>query len=114
MRFYDVNFGEVLVDGVDIRKLDVTYLRRKMGLVMQEPTLFNYTIKENVLYGNQTASNDEIMNACQVANCRIFIESDDLQYAVDDDVKSLNTAMQSEVYKTKLIEKIGQQAFDEK
>jgi ABC-type multidrug transport system fused ATPase/permease subunit len=64
MRFYDVNFGEVLVDGVDIRKLDVTYLRRKMGLVMQEPTLFNYTIKENVLYGNQTASNDEIMNAC--------------------------------------------------
>jgi ATP-binding cassette subfamily C protein len=64
MRFYDVNFGEVLVDGVDIRKLDVTYLRRKMGLVMQEPTLFNYTIKENVLYGNQTASNEEITNAC--------------------------------------------------
>jgi ABC-type multidrug transport system fused ATPase/permease subunit len=64
LRFYDVNFGEVLVDGVDIRKLDVTYLRRKMGLVMQEPTLFNYTIKENVLYGNQTASNEEITNAC--------------------------------------------------
>jgi ATP-binding cassette subfamily B protein len=34
MRFYDVNFGEILVDGVDIRKLDVTHLRRKMGLVM--------------------------------------------------------------------------------
>ena len=45
-----------------------------MGLVMQEPTLFNYSIKDNVLYGNQFASNQEIVSACNVANARDFIE----------------------------------------
>jgi len=44
LRFYDVNEGRILVDGVDIREWDITSLRKAMGLVMQEPTLFNYTI----------------------------------------------------------------------
>ena len=46
-----------------------------MGLVMQEPTLFNYTIKENILYGLDTASNDEIREAAVSANAIEFIES---------------------------------------
>jgi ABC-type multidrug transport system fused ATPase/permease subunit len=57
MRFYDPDFGSVLIDDVDIKEYDITLLRAKMGLVMQEPTLFNYSLKENILYGNQKASN---------------------------------------------------------
>lgn len=51
MRFYDADFGQILIDGVDVKKYNIRELRQRMGLVMQEPTLFNYTIKENVLYG---------------------------------------------------------------
>lgn len=57
MRFYDPEFGAVLIDGVDVRSYDLPQLRMKMGLVMQEPTLFNYSVKENILYGNSHASN---------------------------------------------------------
>jgi len=70
-----------------------------MGLVMQEPTLFNYSIKENVLYGNQRASNTEILNSCEIANARVFIENDDLEHAVEDNVKSLKAAMESPEFK---------------
>lgn len=52
LRFYDPDFGEVLIDGVDIKEYNLKELRKRMGLVMQEPTLFNYTIKENILYGD--------------------------------------------------------------
>ena len=45
---------------------------------MQEPTLFNYSVKENILYGNMTASNQEIINAAEIANARDFVESDTL------------------------------------
>ena len=48
-----------------------------MGLVMQEPTLFNYTIKENILYGKATAYNDEILEAAKAANALEFIQGDD-------------------------------------
>lgn len=57
MRFYEPNFGEILIDGVDIKEYSVKSLRESMGLVMQEPTLFNYTIRENIIYGNGKASN---------------------------------------------------------
>lgn len=52
LRFYDVNHGEVLINGENIKDYDVQDLRLKMGLVMQEPTLFNYSVHENILYGN--------------------------------------------------------------
>jgi ABC-type multidrug transport system fused ATPase/permease subunit len=51
LRFYDVNEGRILVDGVDVREWDLHSLRKAMGLVMQEPTLFNYSVAENILYG---------------------------------------------------------------
>ena len=57
LRFYDVDQGRILIDGKDIKDYDVGELRRMMGLVMQEPTLFNYTIAENILYGDQNAYN---------------------------------------------------------
>lgn len=70
MRFYDPEFGSVLVDGIDVRNYNISELRERIGLVMQEPTLFNYSIKENVLYGNPSASNSEIVDAVEVANAR--------------------------------------------
>jgi len=57
LRFYDVTEGKILVDGVDVREWDIISLRKAMGLVMQEPTLFNYTISENILYGKSDAKN---------------------------------------------------------
>lgn len=57
LRFYDVNEGRILIDGIDVRNYDLVSLRKAMGLVMQEPTLFNYTIAENVLYGDPDATN---------------------------------------------------------
>ena len=78
MRFYDPEFGCVLIDGIDAREYNINDLRGRLGLVMQEPTLFNYTLRENVLYGKLDASNDEIDAACKAANCLEFIESDDL------------------------------------
>ena len=112
MRFYDVDFGHVLIDGIDIKKYNIRELRQRMGLVMQEPTLFNYTIKENVLYGKQDVSNEEIINACQISNARVFIESDELEAAVEDDVCSLKVAMEDIVYKQELIQNIGQEAYN--
>jgi ABC-type multidrug transport system fused ATPase/permease subunit len=51
MRFYDIDQGEILIDGVNIKDYNLAVLRKMMGLVMQEPTLFNYTIYENIMYG---------------------------------------------------------------
>ena len=50
-----------------------------MGLVQQEPTLFNYTVKENILYGNMKASNSQIKDAAEIANATEFIESQTLE-----------------------------------
>ena len=55
-----------------------------MGLVMQEPTLFNYTIKENILYGEDQAKDSQIVAAAKIANALEFIESQDLNLAFDD------------------------------
>jgi ATP-binding cassette subfamily B (MDR/TAP) protein 1 len=60
MRFYEPDFGEVFVDGTNVKDYDIASLRARMGLVMQEPTLFNYSISENLLYGKKDASNQEI------------------------------------------------------
>mmetsp|Transcript_42048 Transcript_42048/g.30261 ORF Transcript_42048/g.30261 Transcript_42048/m.30261 type:complete len:140 (-) Transcript_42048:459-878(-) len=66
-----------------------------MGLVMQEPTLFNYSIKENILYGNPNATNSEIKKAADIANAREFIESQELVDSYDDNANSLLSAMET-------------------
>jgi len=89
MRFYDPDHGQILIDDVDIREFDAQELRRYMGIVMQEPTLFNYTIKENILYGDTQALNSEIMESAEVANAKDFIESSQLSEMVDDTPEAL-------------------------
>ena len=63
LRFYDVDEGLILIDGVNIKEWDLPSLRKAMGLVQQEPTLFNYTVAENILYGETYAKNSEIRAA---------------------------------------------------
>jgi ABC-type multidrug transport system fused ATPase/permease subunit len=75
LRFYDPDQGQVLIDGVNVKEYNLKQLRARMGLVMQEPTLFNYTIKENILYGNSYAKDSEIREAAKIANAIEFIES---------------------------------------
>jgi len=60
MRFYDVDYGEILVDGVNIQEYDLHSLRTAISMVMQEPIIFNYSILENVLYGKINATNSEV------------------------------------------------------
>ena len=60
LRLYDLSAGSLLIDGVDIRDYNVRELRRQIGIVMQEPLLFNTTIKENILYGNDQADDPKV------------------------------------------------------
>jgi ATP-binding cassette subfamily B protein len=72
-RFYDVTDGQILIDGNDIRDYDVKWLRRQIGMVLQEPYLFHGTIAENIRYGNPAAGYDEIIRAAKAANAHDFI-----------------------------------------
>ena len=74
-RFYDVAKGAILVDGVDIRKASISSLRKQIAIVTQEPILFNDTVRNNVAYGNQNASQKEIENAVKAAYAYDFIQS---------------------------------------
>jgi len=73
MRFYDVTQGAILLDGKDLRDLPLVYVREQMGLVQQEPFLFNGTVKENIAYGNLTASQAEIEEVARIARAHEFI-----------------------------------------
>ncbi|CAH1437658.1 unnamed protein product [Lactuca virosa] len=72
-RFYDPPGGEICVDGVRIEKLQLKWLRSQMGLVSQEPALFATTVKENILFGKEDASMDEIIEASKASNAHNFI-----------------------------------------
>ena len=73
-RFYDVTEGEVCVDGYDVRKVDLTSLRRQIGIVLQTSLLFSDTIKANIAYGRPDATMDEIIAAAKAAQAHEFIE----------------------------------------
>ncbi|XP_020100137.1 putative multidrug resistance protein [Ananas comosus] len=72
-RFYDPSAGEILLDGVDIKTLRLKWLRSQMGLVSQEPALFATSIKENILFGKEDATMEEIVAAAKAANAHNFI-----------------------------------------
>ena len=72
-RLYDVTGGRIRLDGVDIRKLDLAFLRQHIGVVTQDTYLFNGTIRENLLYAKPDATQAEIEQACREANIHAFI-----------------------------------------
>ncbi|KAL2135354.1 hypothetical protein VTI74DRAFT_8880 [Chaetomium olivicolor] len=69
LRFYNPTSGSITINGVDISKMNVKSLRRRIGMVAQEPVLFSGTIAENIAYGKPTASRAEIIAAAKKANC---------------------------------------------
>ena len=73
-RFYDPQTGEVLIDGVNIKNLRLGCIQEKIGLVCQEPLLFATTIRENIVYGRDDATTEEIMVAVELANAAKFID----------------------------------------
>ena len=72
-RFYDATKGTVLVDGQDVRKLDLVELRRQIGIVLQTSLLFSDSIRENIAYGRPDASEEEIIAAAKAAQAHEFI-----------------------------------------
>lgn len=73
-RFYEVNDGKILIDGIDIQDIKLKSLRKNIGLVQQEVFLFTGTIRENILYGNPSASEEEIIQAAKRASIHDFIK----------------------------------------
>ncbi|MBE6690136.1 MAG: ABC transporter ATP-binding protein [Ruminococcaceae bacterium] len=73
LRYYDHYDGEITIDGVDIRNIDMQYYRSRIGYVQQEPMMFHDTIYNNISYGDDTFSVDEVINAADVANAHEFI-----------------------------------------
>lgn len=73
-RFYDIESGEILVDGVNVKELPQKELRAKIGFVPQKALLFTGTIAENLKFGKKDASEDEIKHACEIAQASDFIE----------------------------------------
>ncbi|KAJ1557969.1 ATP-binding cassette, sub-B (MDR TAP), member 4, partial [Nowakowskiella sp. JEL0078] len=75
-RFYDVISGSVSIDGINIKDYNVKYLRENIGVVSQEPILFNTTIKQNILMGAvRPVTESDLITACKLANCHNFISS---------------------------------------
>ncbi len=72
-RFYDIDEGEVLIDGVDVREMSQKELRSKIGFVPQKAILFSGTISENIRFGNENATDEEVISACQTAQAESFI-----------------------------------------
>ncbi|GJN17981.1 hypothetical protein PR202_gb05092 [Eleusine coracana subsp. coracana] len=73
-RFYDPQAGEVLIDGINIKTLQLNWIRGKIGLVSQEPLLFMTSIKDNITYGKEDATMEEIRRAAELANAANFID----------------------------------------
>jgi len=77
-RFYDPKSGEILIDGVDIRKYDLKALHQRIGHVPQEPSLFSGTIEENITYGLDSYTQEQVDKATKLANCYDFIHDKSL------------------------------------
>ena len=74
-RMFDVSDGEVLIDGVDVRKYDLKILRKNIGMVLQKNILFSGTITENIKWGKEDATDEEIERACNIAQIGSFINA---------------------------------------
>uniref|UniRef100_A0A1I7US71 ABC transporter domain-containing protein n=3 Tax=Caenorhabditis tropicalis TaxID=1561998 RepID=A0A1I7US71_9PELO len=74
-RLYEPEAGNVTIDGTDVRELNIEYLRNVVGIVQQEPILFNDTIHNNLLLGNPNATREKMIEVCKMANAHDFIEN---------------------------------------
>ena len=72
-RFYDPDKGRILLDGKDIKTLNIAWLRSHIGIVSQEPVLFTGSIEENIRFGKSDATDEEVLAAAKMANAHDFI-----------------------------------------
>jgi ATP-binding cassette subfamily B protein len=92
MRFYDVNSGSISVDGVDIRNFNRQDLRSMFGMVLQDTWLFNGSIRENIRYGNLTATDEEVIAAAKMANVDHFVRTLPHSYDMELNEESSNVS----------------------
>jgi len=92
MRFYDVDSGAIRVDGVDIRQVKRGALRRMFGMVLQDTWLFSGTIRENIAYGRENASDEAIVNAAKAAQADHFIRTlpDNYETPINEEASNLS------------------------
>jgi ATP-binding cassette subfamily B multidrug efflux pump len=92
MRFYDVDAGRITLDGIDIRDLPRDELRRTFGMVLQDTWLFHGTIRENIAYGGDGATEDEIVAAAEAAHVDHFVRTlpDGYDTVIDDDATNMS------------------------
>lgn len=98
-RFYDPQEGEVLIDGVNIKRYDLRHLRESYGVVSQEPVLFNGTIEYNIKYSKENATDEEMRAAAIKASAIGFIEANDFEVIGDETqaAKKFGTGFQRKV-----------------
>lgn len=91
-RFYDVTRGRVLVDGMDVRDMEPEKLRSKIGMVLQKAVLFRGTIRENLFWGNEGATDEEIWQALETAQAKEFVEQkeDGLDTMIEQEGRNLS------------------------
>jgi ATP-binding cassette subfamily B protein len=92
MRFYEIDGGRITVDGIDTRELTRDDLRRTFGMVLQDTWLFHGTIRENIAYGREDATEDEIVAASEAAHVDHFVRTlpDGYDTIIDDDATNLS------------------------
>ncbi|HSW57420.1 MAG TPA: ABC transporter ATP-binding protein [Dehalococcoidales bacterium] len=92
-RFFDVNGGRILIDGIDIRELDSINYRQNIGLVLQDPFLFQGTIRDNIAYGKLEASEEEIIRAARTVGAHEFISKMEKGYDSELEERGQNLSM---------------------
>jgi ATP-binding cassette subfamily B multidrug efflux pump len=92
MRFYEIDAGSIKVDGIDIRNLTRDNLRRTFGMVLQDTWLFGGTVRENIAYGREDATEEEIVAAAKAAHVDHFVRTmpDGYDTVIDDDASNLS------------------------
>lgn len=101
--FYNMREGEVTIDGKNLNRYDVLALRDQCGYVMQEPVLFNTTIKENILFGKPDATDEEVYIAAQKANALKFImQQDNEELSKEELAAKLDAELKEAVYDSKI------------
>ncbi len=80
LRFYDIQGGEILIDRQNISAVTANSLRQQIGMIPQDPSLFHRTLMENIRYGREDASDEDVIKAAKLAHCHEFIEQLDEQY----------------------------------
>ncbi len=92
MRFYDISSGQILIDGTDIMTVSRDELRSRFSMVLQDTWLFDGTIKDNVAFGSENATDEEIIKACEAAYCDHFIKTLPKGYdtVVNNDISTIS------------------------